>query len=387
MLPPGVEYVGWNGNWTCSTPPGDRRDVTCVYDTDLHFWIPGSGSLGINATVSLGVVPGPTAIVGTIASAEVPLPPAPACGPSPSTTGCASAATAYAASQIRISSWGYTGGTVTNGPVALPAGFAFAGTVAGLPPWTCAAPASPTQVRCTTPYMVDQQSGFVSLRVNVAPDVAVPGPLFVHASIGNDVQPPPADCVAVPLQAGCARLQVPTRTPRVATIVGDGITHAPATFTLGREQGPIVVAYRNVGEANAGLTTIWTQLPSYFEFLGLLASSPAATCATQGTIAAGQVVRCTVAAVGTGAFGSGFLSLRVFAHRQAASPGPLPVVAAFDLANPSGAAILASCVANPAQAFCAHDAVPTLFLCAMQFEDGIFCDGFQPFVRPQAAAR
>lgn len=418
MLPPGVEYVGWNGNWICSTPPNDRRDVTCVYNTDLHFWIPGSGSLGINATVSPGVVPGPVSLVGTIANAQVPLPPVPTCGASPSTTGCVSAATAYVASQIAISSWGYTGGTVTNGPVAvwtgapfeagtqsmlvvdafnagygptntpvtldvtLPAGFAFGGMVSGLPSWTCAAPASPTQVRCTTPYMVDQQSGFVSLRVNVAPNVAVPGPLFIHAAIGNNVQAPPANCVAVPLQPGCARLQVPTRTPRVATLVGDSITHSPATFTLGQSAGPIVVNYRNVGEATAGAPTIYVQLPPYFEFTGLLSSSPAATCVSQGTIAAGPVVVCQSSGLGVAAFGIGSLSLRVMPHRQAASPGPLPVVAAFDLATPSSVAILQSCVANPAQSFCARDAIPTFFPCSAQFEDGLFCDGFQPFVRP-----
>jgi hypothetical protein len=420
-LPAGVAYTGWNGNWTCSTPPNDLRDVTCVYNTSLDFWNPGSGSLQINATVSPTVTPGPVAIVGTLQNAQVPLPPNPACAASPSTTGCASSATNYVASQVRINDWGYTNGTVTNGPVAvwtggpfeagaqgmivigttntgygptntpvtlevtLPDGLSYAGIVAANPAFTCAPQTPPTRVRCTTPYFYDTLYAFLSMRVDVAQNVAVPGPLFVHASIGNNVQVPPADCVATPLQTGCGRLQISTRTPRVATIVGDSITHTPATFVLGQEPGPIVVSYRNVGEATSGQMTFWTQLPPYFEFIGTFASNPAATCAAQGTIAAGHVVRCTVAAVGAAPFGDGYVSLRVFAHRQAASPGPLPVVAAFDLADPSSAAMLASCVANPAQAFCAHDAIPTLFRCAMQFEDGVFCDGFQPFVRPPAA--
>jgi hypothetical protein len=417
-LPPGVEYTGWNGSWTCSTPPNDLRDVTCVYNTDLHYWIPGSGSLQINARVAPSVTPGPVTFTGTITNAQTPLPPTPTCATSPSTTGCATSASNYVASQVRIADWGYSNGTVTNGPVAvwtggpfeagtqgmivlgtmntgygqtntpvvlevtLPTGLSYAGIMAANPGFTCAPQTPPTRVRCTTPYFYDTLYAFLSMRVDIASNIAVPGPLYVHASISNDVQAPPADCVGTPLQTGCGRLQIPTRTPRVATIVGDAITHSPSTFMLGQEQGPIVVSYRNVGEATSGQMTFWTQLPPHFEFLGTLASNPAATCAAQGTIAAGHIVRCTVAAVGTGTFGSGFVSLRVFAHRQASSPGPLPVVAAFDLANPSNAAILASCVANPAQAFCASDAIPTQFLCAMQFEDGVFCDGFQPFVRP-----
>ena len=412
ILPPGVEYTGYNGGWTCSTPPGNLRDVTCVYATDLHFWMPGSSSLQINARVAPNVVPGPVDVVGTIASAEVPLPPTPVCGASPGTTGCVRVSTNYVASQIRINDWGYTNGTVTNGPVAvwtggafeagtqnnivmvgivnsgygppnspvtldvtLPQGFVF-DSGAGLPVWTCAALTPATRVRCTTPYMIDQQYGWVSLRVNVSNDVPVPGPLFLYASIANDVQAAPADCLSNPMQAGCGRLQVPTRVPRVPVLVGDSITHTPTTFRLGSEQGPIVVAYRNIGEANAGATTIWTQLPPFFEFLGTYASNPGATCSAQGVIAAGQVVRCQVAAVGTGPFGTGYVSLRVKPLAQAAAPGPLPVIAAFDLANPSSDAILASCMNNPAQAFCAHDAIPTFLPCGALRDDNIYCDGF-----------
>ncbi|WP_257387297.1 hypothetical protein [Tahibacter caeni] len=416
-LPPGVEYAGWNGGWTCSTPPGNRRDVTCVYPTDLNFFNPASGYLQINATVVPTVTPGPVNVVATLESSEVPLPQNPTCAPSPSVTGCASAATSYVQSQIRINDWGYTNGTVTNGPVAvwtgapfeagtqnmlvfgvsnsgygpantpvtvdldLPAGFVYAGMFASNPAFGCAAQTPPTHVRCTTPYLIDQGYGFASLRIDVAPDVAVPGPLYVHARVANDAQAAPADCVANPLQTGCGRLQVPTRAPRVPTLVGDSVTHVPATFTLGQEAGPVVVSYRNVGEGNAGATTVYVQLPPYFEYRGVFSASPAATCLSQGQVAAGAVVVCQTAGLLSG--GLGWISLRLLPHAQAASPGPLPVVAAFDLATPSTTAILQSCVANPAQAFCANDAIPTFFPCALQHGDeGIFCDGFQPFVRP-----
>lgn len=416
-LPPGVEYTGWNGGWTCSTPPGNLRDVTCVYLTDLHLWIPGSSSLQINAKVAPNVTPGPISVVATLESSEVPLPPTPVCGASPSLTGCVSVATSYVQSQIRINDWGYNNGTVTNGPVAvwagapfeagtqnmlvvgvsnsgygptntpvtvnldLPIGFVYSGLVAANPGFNCATQTPVTRVRCTTPYMIDQGYGFFSLRIDVALNVAVPGPLYVHASVANDVQAAPTDCVTTPLQAGCGRLQIPTRAPRVPTLVGDSITHAPATFTLGQEAGPVVVSYRNVGEGNAGATTVYVQLPPYFEYRGLFSASPAATCISQGQVAAGAVVVCQTSGLLSG--GLGWISLRLLPHAQAASPGPLPVVAAFDLAVPSSTAILQSCVANPAQSFCARDTITTFFPCALQHGDeGIFCDGFQPFVRP-----
>jgi len=285
-LPPGVEYTGFNGGWTCSTPPGNLRDVTCVYLTDLNFFIPGSSYLQINANVAANVTPGPVNVVATLESSEVPLPQNPVCGASPSVTGCATVVTNYVQSQLRISDWGYNNGTVTNGPVAvwtggpfeagttqnivvlnlanlgygptntpvtvnvdLPAGLTFS-SGAGSPPFTCATQTPVTRVRCTTPYLIDY--GFISLRLDVAPNVAVPGPLYVHASVANNVQAAPADCVTTPLQTGCGRLQIPTRAPRVPTLVGDSITHSPATFTLGQEAGPVIVSYRNIGEGNAG---------------------------------------------------------------------------------------------------------------------------------------
>jgi len=414
-LPPGVEYTGFNGGWTCSTPPGNLRDVTCVYLTDLNFFIPGSSYLQINANVAANVTPGPVNVVATLESSEVPLPQNPVCGASPSVTGCATVVTNYVQSQLRISDWGYNNGTVTNGPVAvwtggpfeagttqnivvlnlanlgygptntpvtvnvdLPAGLTFS-SGAGSPPFTCATQTPVTRVRCTTPYLIDY--GFISLRLDVAPNVAVPGPLYVHASVANNVQAAPADCVTTPLQTGCGRLQIPTRAPRVPTLVGDSITHSPATFTLGQEAGPVIVSYRNIGEGNAGATTVYLQLPPYFEYRGLFSASPAATCMSQGQVAAGAVVVCQTSGLLSG--GLGWISLRLLPHAQAASPGPLPVVAAFDLANPSSTAILQSCVANPAQSFCASDTITTFFPCALQHGDeGIFCDGFQPFVRP-----
>ncbi|WP_313915819.1 hypothetical protein [Tahibacter sp.] len=375
-------------------------------------------SLGINAVVDYGLAPGPVTLSATLESTQVPLPPNVSCVAQPSVTGCATASTSIVTSKVQITGWGVSNGTVTAGPVAvwtgqpfeagtqsmivvetnnigfgqvntpveidlwLPGGITFDGVVSAIPGFTCQNQSTPGHVRCTTPYMYDSLNSFVSMRVQVPLSVPIPGPLFVHAAVSNDKQLRPTDCVANPMQLGCGRLQIPTRTPRVATLVTDGMSHSPATFTLGQEQGPLVVGYRNIGEASAGSSNIYIQLPPYFEYRGLLSSSPPATCAAQGAIASGQVVVCNTAGLGAAPFNIGSLSLRVYAGAQAASPGPLTVLSAVDLATPANATLLQSCAANPAQSFCAVHGIPTFFPCAAQWTDGIFCDGLQVFVRP-----
>jgi hypothetical protein len=418
MLPPGVRYTGWQGvSWNCSAQP-DLRDVTCVYTGTLTYWNPGSMSLGINAAADYGIAPGPVDITGTLSSAQVPLPPNPVCQASPSTTGCVSATVAYVTSKLQLTGWGMNSGWVTAGPVAvwtgppyeagqpnafvvevhnigfgqsnspvtldlwLPAGVSWAGSGTGSPAWACIAQPSPGHVRCTTAYMYDTLSGFLSLFVQVAPTVAVPGPLYVHAAISNNVQLAPTDCVANPSQLGCGRLQFHTRIPRVATLVAAAMTHSPNVVTLGQEFGPLVFEYRNIGEANAGATRLYVQLPPHVEYRGVIGASPAATCAAQGALASGQIVVCETRGLGAAPFNQGSLSLRLYGGALAASPGPLPVVAAVDLSAATNLSVLQSCVANPAQSFCATDAITTYFPCALQWVDGIFCDGLQPFVRP-----
>lgn len=418
VLPAGVRYVSSQGGlWSCIAQP-DLRDVSCTYSGTLDFWNPIASSLGINATVDYGIAPGTATITGTIASAQVPLPANPTCLAPPSTTGCASVATAYVTSVLELTGWGVSTGQVTTGPVAtwigqpleggqtnvfvvevkntgfgqvntpvtidvrLPFGVNYDGLLSGIPVWSCNQQPSPGHVRCSTSYMYDSQVGFLSMRVLVAPDVAVPGPLFAYAAVANDLQAAPTDCVANPSQLGCGRLQFHTRTPRVATLVAADLWHAPDVVTLGQEFGPVVFEYRNIGEATAGNTNLYLQLPPHVEYRGLISSSPAATCAAQGAIASGQVVVCQSSGLGAAPFNQGSLNLRLYGGALAASPGPLPVIAAVDLAAAPNPALLQSCAANPAQSFCAVDAITTYFPCALQWVDGIFCDGIQPFVRP-----
>lgn len=418
VLPAGMRYSGFNGgNWNCSAQP-DLRDVSCTYSGTLEFWNPSSSSLGVRAVVDYGLAPGPTVVTSTISSAQVPVSPNPVCTNSPTTTGCASVPTEFVTSMVRISGWGVSGGGVAPGQVAvwtgppyeagtqnvfvietnnrgfgqsntpvvldlwLPAGVSYDGQVNGIPTWTCAAQTQPGHVRCTTPYMYDSLNGFLTVRVQIANTVATPGPLYVHAAISNNQQTRPSNCVADPTVLGCARLQFHTRAPRVATLIASTLSHSSATMTLGQEFGPVVFEYRNIGEASAGSTYVYLQLPPHVEYRQTLAASPPATCSAQGSIAAGQIVVCQTSGLLPPPFNQGSVSLRLYGGTPAPSPGPLPVIAAVELATTPNVALLQSCAANPTQSFCATDAIATYFPCAAQWVDGIFCDGIQPFVRP-----
>lgn len=415
-LPAGMRYQSSNGSaWVCNAEP-NLRDVTCIYSTSLNFWNPSSSSLSINATTDYGLTPAPVTLTGTIASAQVPLPPTPNCMPQPSLTGCATANTSIVTSKVQITGWSPSNSPVTTGQVAvwtgaafepgvqqilvietnnigfgqvntpvtidvwLPAGIRYDNQVGGLLVWNCQMQSTPGHLRCTTAYMFDGLNAFMTLRVTAENNVAIPGPLYVHAAIGNNVQPMPTTCVADPTQFACARLQIPTRPPRVATLVTDGVSHSPAVFNLG-EQGTLLIGYRNIGEASAGTSNVYVQLPPHFEYLGMLGALPAASCTAQGALATGQVLTCQ--SQGLPPSSQGFMNLRLFGHAQAASPGPLPVRVAVDLTTPANPTpLLQSCATNPAQSFCAADAIPTYFRCALQWADGIFCDGIEVFVRP-----
>src|SRR5690606_40300228 len=89
-------------------------------------------------------------------------------------------------------------------------GVTYSGIVSGIPSWTCSAAmeVDGELLTCTVPYMVSGQTGFTSMRVDFAPDVVVPGPLYLHAAIGNDQVAPPTTCVSDPHQRGCGRLAV-----------------------------------------------------------------------------------------------------------------------------------------------------------------------------------
>lgn len=101
--------------------------------------------------------------------------------------------------------------------VKFPLGVTYSGFTSGIPAWACSAAMEvdgqmPT---CTAP-IYNGQAGFASIHTDFAPDIAVPGPLYFYAAIGNVLVPPPTNCAANPSQRSCRRLTVNTRPPSAA---------------------------------------------------------------------------------------------------------------------------------------------------------------------------
>ncbi|WP_440224458.1 hypothetical protein ACQQ2N_04355 [Dokdonella sp. MW10] len=417
-IPAGMTLRGaTGGNWTCPPPPAGAITMSCTYPTALTFWNPASSFLSVHGDTPIDMPLGPVDLEATIESAQVPLPGNVICTGSPSTTGCAIVATPVTASSLRITDWGASSGWVANTPVAvwngppyeagtdetiviglrnigfsssntpitlrvmLPDGVSFRSTGSSIPTFTCSAAGQ--LVTCTTPHMYDTQNGYVVIGTRVSHGVAVPGPLFFHAAVGNNVVAPPSDCVANPHQDRCGRLQMPTRAPRTPFLRFEtpAITHSPAIFTLGQDQGPIVASFRNVGDGLAGATSVLFKLPPGFIYTHLFSAIPSMACSASGSIANGQVLTCTGPGLPSGT--SGYVSFGVHPDAGTEAPGPVVLLGAVDTSSPASTQTLASCANDPTRVQCAWHEIPTFRPCALQYgTDGVYCDAFET-VMPQ----
>ena len=413
VLPDGMAYQSsQTGYWSCAgtTPGAQEVDCTSLVTT------PPSTTFSVYTDTSPDMTPGPATITATIESAQYPLPSPPDCQPTPSTTGCATATTTVEASSLTVYRWNpYDGAVVVwDGPpwvagetrqlalqiqnigygqyggqviarVELPPGVSYAGR----PNIACSAEG---QVVTCVPAQYAVQITNVYFDVALPNDIPVPGPIEFHAAISNDVQQQTlAQCRADPYQVGCGRLSVPTRGPRTAYLrfkTPDGATHSPNLFVLGRENGPIQLAYENIGDGNAAATTVAVKLPPGFDNLtGITGNSnPAPTCSTSGDVDAGLILVCTGNGVPSGA--SGWLRFNVTPDATTEAPGPVVLLGAIDSSSPANLDTLIACASDPDHAHCVWHGIPTYAPCALQYgADGVYCDGFDemlPFARGDA---
>jgi hypothetical protein len=418
-LPQGMSFIsGGVGGWSCSVAGTDSRELICSANatlTDVNY---NMSVLSVLARTDIDMPLAPAEISTTLSSAQVPLPPTLICAPSPSTSGCATVTPTVQESKIEIFGWGSgnanpvetwgqtieagslqniipvymlnTGFSSSNTPVTLkvkfPLGVTYSGFTSGIPAWACSAAmeVDGQLLTCTVPYMASGQLGFASIRTDFAPDVAVPGPLYFHAAIGNDQIAPPTTCVANPVQRGCGRLAVNTRPPSAAFLRFDDpdVQHSPAYFTLGQDNGPIVVNFHNIGDGFATNTAVQIKLPPGFAYTQTYSAIPALTCTSSGTLAAGPLLTCEGAGMAAGS--SGFVSFGVNLDPVLTeSPGPVPLVGAIDSSNPANTTLLASCASDPNQINCFWHEIPTYAPCALQYGvDGIYCDAFEDIGLP-----
>ena len=420
-LPPGMSFVSGN-LWNCTITGADSRELICTKTGTLTDTNYNLGVLSITARTDIDMPLAPVEISTTLSSAQVPLPPVLICAPSPSTSGCATVDPTVQESKIEIFGWGaghaipvwtwpaeIEAGTLANiipvymlntgfGPsntpavlkVKFPPGVTYSGFTSGIPAWACSAAmeVDGQLLTCTVPYMASGQLGFASIRTDFAPDVAVPGPLYFHAAIGNDQIAPPTTCVADPYQRGCGRLAVNTRPPSAAYLRFNDpdVQHSPAYFTIGQDNGPVVVNFSNIGDGVAANTAVQIKLPRGFGYTQTYSAIPSLVCTSSGTLANGQLLTCQGGPMAAGS--TGYVSFGVNLDPTLTErPGPVPLLGAIDTSNPANTTLLASCASDPNQINCFWHEIPTYAPCALQYGmDGIFCDAFEDLGLPNQAA-
>ena len=408
-LPPHVSLHAAPQNpqlWSCN---GSGQTVTCTYAQTLTAANGLSFSLGIELDVDGDLpVPGSSDLRATLENAQLPLPDPLVCADTTpgsnvatSETGCVQRSVAHRDSQVVVlpATWqhslaqfeagastqqfsvgfsnaGFTGAhTPVTARFLLPPGLTYR-SVFGQVVWTCSAAPPDAQgqlVTCTTPYFFDgmgPQQANIGLRVDVAPDVAVPGPLPIFATISNPDQPPPdfAACDDPDPPVGCGHYTIPTRAARVSRMDITAMTASPAVFPVG-QQGLVSVAYTNLGDGNATAATLSFALPPGFAYASHTAS-PSMVCAVvAGTAATGQTLDCRYgAAYPPGVAGTLNLRLNV---QSGAAGASLLVGSASDDGRPGPS--LAQCIADPAQP-------EPMIGCGrrlLQVAPWLFCDGFE----------
>lgn len=394
--------AGWSCSWTTSA-------ITCIYGTSLFPTMYQSSNLPIELDIDGDLpVPGHSPLRATLSSAQLPLPPNPACiDTTPgqyvasSTSGCVTRTVAHRRSQVAFlpEYWSrdqpeFEAGS-TN--VAFYAGFSNLGfgqahqpvtarfllppgltyrSVWGIVVWTCNAAAPDAQgqlVTCTTPYFFDgmgPQQANIGLRVDVAPDVVVPGLLPIYATISNPDQPPPdfALCDDANPPIGCGYYTIPTRPARVSRM--DILSMAPFLPLYNRgEQARVDVGYTNIGEGNATAATLTFDVPPGFEYSHNSASPPVNCMVTSGSAASGETLECRYAAsYPVGVHGVVYLHFDVLPN---AAPASLFVGSVSDDGLPGPT--LAQCLADPAT----PEPMVGCGRTVVNISPWIFCDGFE----------
>lgn len=281
--------------------------------------------------------------------------------------------------------------------VQLPPGLLYDRADSFAPAWvqcTAAAPdAAGQRVTCSGAGLsgngnaLNASSG-VDLWLLAAPDAPL-GPATFTAAVDNRLPDDTATlvaCLADPAPAWCARLTGAIVEPPLPALAFTVASHSPARLTIGAD-GELQASFGNGGAAASAGLAVHVLLPVGFEWRPLNSAmwpAPAA-CSAQGSSATGLLVSCirTTGGLAAGA-NDGLLRLGVVAGLATAAPGPLDVLFALDGgAVPDAAGRLLACAADPGRPDCLLYPVPTDYPCALQYADGIYCDGWEgPIVRP-----
>lgn len=415
-LPDGVEYrSNAVAAWICAVPPAQLREVVCTWTGTLTPTNGVSPHLGIYMRTSPDLALTTHELRATVETPTLPAPAPSQCMASPSSTGCLVTQVQALASSLHVVDWGYGQGTGvdTPGPVAtvtspfeagnerrvmlqfsqvgygagntpvtarfhLPAGLVYNRLFTSLPGFTCSvAPDGGGQLlTCSTPTLIN--NGWLVFYVDVAPNVEIPGPLLIHARLGNDSQSVTlAQCLAQPTRMGCGRLSVPTRVARAPRLELVSASASPAAFTRSQE-GRVILTYRNAGDMLSPGSRVVAQLPPGLAWNRTMSLSM--TCSVSGDPAgAGQLLSC----IGPAVPETFTLGPELVLDVRYNAADALPILLAVDMGQGSVQALLDGCAANPQQSHCRLLDVPVAYRCADQHgAEGIFCNGVELLPTP-----
>lgn len=402
-LPEGLTFVNHSGSaWSCSAV---GQDLTCQYNNNLTGSLP-TNNVRIRVNVAGDIpVPGDSLMRVTVEHALMPLPDPLTCesngpvgGYFVSETGCVERLVPHRESQVFFdpASWTRSPGTfiagstdnsieaaffnvgfsAANGAVTtrylLPPGFIFdrAGpsTV-----WGCSAqtPGPKGQVvQCSRAGFSGDAgpstTGFF-MRVDLALDTPVPGPLTLIGIVENAFQPGPedfADCLVAEPPIGCSTYQIPTGSPPQARMEFVEISPNPDAFTPG-QTGQVFIQYSNQGQATAGPISIDFAAPPGFQFIQTVGANPTIGCLASGDPATGQTISCSGASgFGVGQTGQFSLDFQV----EWAGSLLLPMFGSIgDTTRPAPG--LVACESDPEQSGCGFAELSIL--------DALYCDRFE----------
>lgn len=410
VLPDGMTFVSHaNSGWTCSA---DGQQLTCNFLNNLT-----GSSWNTNVRIRTNVagdipVPGSSTLQLTVHNAQVPLPDPLECDNVPVTgyytseTGCVEHEIPHRESKVYFAeeSWTHApaifvagseenvietafynqGFTSAHGMVTarflLPPGFLFnrGGPQSN---WGCSAAAPGAQgqvVTCNRASFSSDQGPSTTglwLRVDMAHDVAVPGPHMIIATVENAYQPAPedfSDCLVADPPIGCSVYDlIQTAAPPQARLEIVAMAQNPDPFRPGME-GRINLEYTNVGEGPAGPLSLTLAVPPGLGFDRAQSAMPALSCSTSSEPGGGQSIHCTG--------GSGFPT---GGHGQ--------VTLVFDISwagwleTPGTASIGDTTRSPPEMSSCQADS--ELSGCGehlIRMTDALFCDRFE---NPSAGCR
>lgn len=259
----------------------------------------------------------------------------------------------------------------------LPPGFEFNRRTG---PWFCAADAPESSgqvVHCqyTGSYDLSPSTSSLAMRIDLAPDVPVPGPHMIIGLVSNEYQTPSHDfeqCLLPDPPVGCSVYSlVQTEAPPQAQLEVIEMSHSPEHFQTGGE-GQIHIQYTNTGEGPAGPLSLSFAAPPGLSFNRSQNTNPLLSCSASGDAETGQAVSCTGGSgFPVGANGQATL---VFDVEWAGYLEAVTTVAVGDTTRPRPE--LDSCQDDPEQVGCGEHLI--------RVSDALFCDRFE---QPSAGCR